>query len=102
MRKAIEIAGIVQGVGFRPYIYRLAKENHLTGFITNTEAGVSIEVEGRAQDVDALLDRLPKEVPPLAQITRITIADCPTGHDVSFRILPSRSGEERRVLIASD
>ena len=44
VRKAIEITGIVQGVGFRPYIYRLAAEAKLAGFITNTEAGVSIEV----------------------------------------------------------
>ena len=65
MRKAIEIAGIVQGVGFRPFIYRLATENNLTGFITNTEAGVSIEVEGSAEAVEAFLSRLPKEVPPL-------------------------------------
>ena len=64
MRKAIEIAGIVQGVGFRPFIYRLATENNLTGFITNTAAGVSIEVEGSAEAVGSFLSRLPKEVPP--------------------------------------
>jgi hydrogenase maturation protein HypF len=102
MRKAIEIAGIVQGVGFRPFIYRLATENNLTGFITNTEAGVSIEVEGAAEAVAAFLARLPKEVPPLARITSMVVADRPSNRDVDFRILPSRSGEERRVLIAPD
>ena len=102
MRKAIEITGIVQGVGFRPFIFRLATENHLTGFITNTEAGVSIEVEGAADAVESFLERLPKEVPPLARITSIVVADRPSNHDVDFRILPSRAGEERRVLIAPD
>jgi len=102
MRKAIEIAGIVQGVGFRPFIYRLANENNLTGFITNTEAGVSIEVEGATEAVEGFLARLPKEVPPLAQITNIVVADRPSNHDVDFRILPSRAGKERRVLISPD
>ena len=102
MRKAIEIAGIVQGVGFRPFIYRLATENNLTGFITNTAAGVSIEVEGSAEAVGSFLSRLPKEVPPLARITSMVVGDRPPNHDVDFRILPSRSGEERRVLIAPD
>ncbi|MGD1155238.1 MAG: carbamoyltransferase HypF [Terriglobia bacterium] len=102
VRKAIEIAGIVQGVGFRPYIYRLATETNLTGFITNTEAGVCIEVEGPPEAVAIFLSRLPKEVPPLARITNITVTDRPSNHDEEFRILPSRAGEERRVLISPD
>jgi hydrogenase maturation protein HypF len=102
LRKAIEIAGIVQGVGFRPFVYRLATENNLTGFITNTAAGVSIEVEGETEAVEAFLTRLPKEVPPLARITSMGVADRPSGHDIAFRILPSRAGEPRRVLIAPD
>ncbi|MGO8789259.1 MAG: carbamoyltransferase HypF [Terriglobia bacterium] len=102
MRKAIEITGMVQGVGFRPFVFRLATDNHLTGFITNTAAGVSIEVEGTADGVESFLERLPKEIPPLARITGIIVADRPSNHDVGFRILPSRSGEERRVLISPD
>jgi hydrogenase maturation protein HypF len=102
MRKAIEIAGIVQGVGFRPFIFRLATECNLTGFITNTEAGVSLEVEGDPEAVEKFLSRLPNEVPPLARITNLVVADRQPNHDVDFRILPSRAGEERRVLIAPD
>ena len=102
IRKAIEIAGIVQGVGFRPYIYRLATEHHLGGFITNTAAGVSIEVQGRAEDVEAWLARLPREIPPLARITHIAVTERPPHHETEFRILPSRAGEERRVLISPD
>jgi hydrogenase maturation protein HypF len=102
VRKAIEIAGIVQGVGFRPYIYRLANETKLTGFITNTESGVSIEVEGPPEAIAIFLSRLPKEVPPLARITNIAVTDHPSNHDEEFRILPSRAGERRRALISPD
>ena len=101
-RKGIEISGIVQGVGFRPFIYRLATENNLTGFIANTAAGVSIEVEGDPEAIEAFIARLPKEAPPLARITKIVIADRPPNRDVDFRILPSHAGEERTVLISPD
>src|ERR1035441_7015321 len=102
VRKAIEIAGIVQGVGFRPFIYRLATEINLTGFITNTAAGVSIEVEGATDAVESFLSRLPQEVPPLARITSMVVVDRSPGADADFRILPSRAGEERTVLISPD
>ena len=102
VRKAIEIAGMVQGVGFRPYIYRLAVESNLAGFITNTAAGVSIEVEGLADAVDRFLVRLPKEVPPLARITNLMVTERSLKQDEGFRILPSRAGAERRVLISPD
>ena len=59
VRKAIEVTGIVQGVGFRPYVYRLALQRNLAGFITNTAAGVSIEVEGPAEAVDDFVSQLP-------------------------------------------
>ena len=55
VRRAILVAGIVQGVGFRPYVYRLAIERRLTGFITNTAAGVSIEIEGEKEAVEEFL-----------------------------------------------
>ncbi len=102
VRKAISVAGIVQGVGFRPYVYRLACERRLTGFITNTPAGVSIEIEGEKDAVENFLAQLATEAPPLARITDIQVADIACNHDVEFRILPSRMGEERRALISPD
>jgi hydrogenase maturation protein HypF len=102
VRKAIEVSGIVQGVGFRPYVYRLAVERHLAGFITNTAAGVSIEVEGPADAVDDFVSRLPVEAPPLARITQMAALDIPARAEGEFRILPSRAGENRRVLISPD
>ncbi len=102
VRKAIEVSGIVQGVGFRPYVYRLACESHLAGFITNTAAGVSIEVEGPAESVEDFVSRLPAEAPPLALITQVAAHDTPVRAEGEFHILPSRPGENRRVLISPD
>ena len=75
IRKGVDVAGIVQGVGFRPFVYRLANECGLTGVISNTPAGVSIEVQGEAEAVEKFLERLPKEIPPLARITGFTPRD---------------------------
>jgi hydrogenase maturation protein HypF len=102
VRKAVEVTGIVQGVGFRPYIYRLAVERQLAGFITNTAAGVSIEIEGPAGAVEDFLSRLPQEAPPLARITQVAAENIPARGEGEFRILPSRAGENRRVLISPD
>ena len=102
VRKAIEVTGIVQGVGFRPYVYRLALQRNLAGFITNTAAGVSIEIEGPAEAVDDFVSQLPVEAPPLARITQWAARDIPARADGEFRILPSQPGENRRVLISPD
>jgi hydrogenase maturation protein HypF len=102
VRKGIEVAGIVQGVGFRPYVYRLARELGLAGVISNTAAGVAIEVEGPAASVETFLHRLPRELPPLARITSLAVRDLPCDHDAEFRILPSRLGAEARALISAD
>ncbi len=102
VRKAISVAGIVQGVGFRPYVYRLALERRLTGFITNTAAGVTIEVEGERNAIEDFLAQLPAEAPPLARITEVQVSEIACNHDAEFRILPSRMGEERRALISPD
>jgi len=102
VRKGIEVSGIVQGVGFRPYIYRLATELHLTGFISNTAAGVAIEIQGSPEAVEDFLSRLPAEAPPLARITSLAVRDLAVDHDRGFQIVASRGGEERRVLISPD
>lgn len=89
-------------MGFRPYIYRLATERKLAGRISNTAAGVIVEVEGRVEVVDDFLARLPLEAPPLARITGIAVRDLPCDHDSGFRIVASEVGAERRVLISPD
>ena len=67
-RLRVEIHGAVQGVGFRPFVYRLATELGLTGWVINDARGVFIEVEGAQPALDAFFQRLPAETPPLARV----------------------------------
>jgi len=103
VRKAIDVTGIVQGVGFRPFVYRLAHDCNLTGFIANTPAGVTIEVQGDDNLVDAFLQRLQTEAPPLARITSIAPYDVEQqAGDTSFRILASRFDTPPKALVSPD
>ena len=102
IRKGVDVAGIVQGVGFRPFVYRLANECGLTGVISNTPAGVSIEVQGEAEAVEKFLERLPKEIPPLARITGFTPRDAELREENSFQIAASLMGQAARALISPD
>ncbi|HEV2175564.1 MAG TPA: carbamoyltransferase HypF, partial [Nitrospira sp.] len=102
IRRQVEVSGIVQGVGFRPYIYRLATERQLVGTISNTSAGVVIEVQGPAATVDDFISRLSQEAPPLSRITEIKTRDLPLNGDHEFRIVASRGEEPVRTLISPD
>ena len=64
-RRAITVSGIVQGVGFRPFVYALASDMHLHGFVKNSAGSVLIEVEGDSRDLDVFVDALTKRPPPL-------------------------------------
>jgi len=102
-RKAIDVAGIVQGVGFRPFVYRLANDCSLTGFIANTPAGVTIEVQGNDSSIEDFLIRLQNESPPLARITSLAPRDVETQSDDSaFRILASRLDSPAKALVPAD
>jgi hydrogenase maturation protein HypF len=102
VRKAVEVSGIVQGVGFRPYVYRLAVERGLAGQVCNTATGVSIDVQGPQGAVDDFLARLPAEPPPLARITDIKVCEIPCNGDREFRIVSTLRGEPVRTLISAD
>ncbi len=102
LRKAIDVSGIVQGVGFRPFIYRLANQCSLSGFIANTPAGVSIEVEGAPEKVEEFLLRLPKEVPPLAKLTALSDREINPQGEQSFRIISTRLDQSAKTLISPD
>ncbi|GAB6183544.1 carbamoyltransferase HypF [Thermodesulfovibrio hydrogeniphilus] len=86
-RIRIEVKGVVQGVGFRPFVYNLAKNLHLTGFVTNTAKGVTIEVEG--QRTDDFFNSLKNEHPPLAKIYSIEKIEIPLNGDKDFQIIES-------------
>jgi hydrogenase maturation protein HypF len=102
VRKAIDVTGIVQGVGFRPFVYRLANECNLVGSIANTPAGVTIEVQGPSASVDLFLARLPQEIPPLARLTSLVPREAETQDDTGFRILSSRLDQPPKALISPD
>jgi hydrogenase maturation protein HypF len=102
VRQQIEVSGIVQGVGFRPYIYRLAISRQLKGTIHNTSAGVTIEIQGPAETVRDFVEHLPAEAPPLARITSFAVHNVPCNGDQDFRIVHSHEGEEVRTLISPD
>ncbi|MBS1802823.1 MAG: carbamoyltransferase HypF [Acidobacteria bacterium] len=89
VRRSIRVRGVVQGVGFRPFVYRLATEEHLAGFIGNDTDGVLIEVEGPDPGVKSFLSRVTSETPPLARIDSVeTAAQEPTG-ETAFHIVAS-------------
>jgi hydrogenase maturation protein HypF len=88
---SIHITGIVQGVGFRPFIYNLAARHHLTGWVKNTSAGVDILVDGSDSDLRDFFQAIEREKPPLALINRIQSAPQPASGFDSFTILESES-----------
>ncbi|MDD2735623.1 MAG: carbamoyltransferase HypF [Desulfuromonadaceae bacterium] len=102
LRQQHTIQGIVQGVGFRPFVYRLAYELSLSGWVRNTPAGVELEVQGGVDRLNDFVNALQNRLPPLAVITSQTTADIPAiDGDSSFAILPSGTGEAD-IRIAPD
>jgi len=102
-RRRLTVSGQVQGVGFRPWAYRLARELGLTGFVINNAEGVRLEIQGSPADLDQYQRRLHAELPPLASIDRIeaVAAEFMTGEKY-FDILPSQSGEVIDAQITVD
>ncbi|MET7289457.1 carbamoyltransferase HypF [Streptomyces sp. NPDC005573] len=87
VRRRVRVRGTVQGVGFRPYVHRLATGLALSGFVSNTASGVLIEVEGPADGVEGFCGRLAAEPPPLATVTGVDVEQLPaTGADDAFTI----------------
>ena len=96
------VGGTVQGVGFRPYVFRLAANLKLSGFVLNDERGVLLEIEGESATVERFLERLPAEAPPLATVEAVWREEvAPTG-ELGFRIVASVVGGEAATLVAPD
>ncbi len=86
----VQVCGAVQGVGFRPFVYGLATELHLYGWVRNTSAGGEIVVQGQAEAIEQFLLRLRSEAPPLARLESITTQPSATHSNAEgFAILPS-------------
>ena len=93
-RIRLEIAGIVQGVGFRPYLYRLAQRHALCGWVRNTPSGVELELEGPTEALSSFQDELARSTPPLAVVEQVRTVplDGLVGYD-RFTIRSSAKGD---------
>ncbi|MEU1252704.1 carbamoyltransferase HypF [Streptomyces chartreusis] len=101
-RRRVLVRGVVQGVGFRPYVYGLATELALVGHVTNTPEGVVAEVEGTVAAVARFCDRLAVQAPPLARVESVDHQELPAAGGEAFTILASRSGGPVRTLVSPD
>ncbi|MER6844510.1 carbamoyltransferase HypF [Streptomyces platensis] len=101
-RRRITVRGVVQGVGFRPFVHTLATELGLTGHVTNTGEGVVAEVEGAPAALARFGERVSGEAPPLAVVETVDGQDIALAGDTGFRILPSRAHGPSRTLVAPD
>ncbi len=98
----ISVRGVVQGVGFRPFIYQLATRHNLRGWVRNTSEDVRIEVEGEARDIERFMVRLREQSPPLSHIENIAVeAGTPENHE-KFEIRHSVAEEGKYQLISPD
>jgi hydrogenase maturation protein HypF len=98
----IHINGIVQGVGFRPFIFNLATNLGLKGWVRNTSAGVDIEVDGTPQALDAFIHVLKNEPPPLARIDEISVDKRPINGFTLFEIMHSVAIESAFQPVSPD
>ncbi|MGW5643042.1 carbamoyltransferase HypF [Saccharopolyspora sp. NPDC003752] len=102
VRKRVWVEGIVQGVGFRPFVYSLATGLGLAGHVGNDVHGVFVEVEGPASGIRRFLGMLREQAPPLAVVARISVADVAAVAETGFRVVDSDSTGSRAALVSSD
>ncbi len=102
IRRKIFIRGVVQGVGFRPFVYNLARSLGLSGYVLNSSSGVTIEVEGPEREVEQFLDRVRSHPPPLARITDISLEELPAQEEGGFVIRQSVAGDQEFALVSTD
>ncbi len=100
--KGIRINGIVQGVGFRPFVYQLAHRHRIRGHVANTAAGVLIHAEGPSKSIHAFCRDLSQKKPPLARIIDMDVSAAQLENHADFTILASDRGEHRSTLISPD
>jgi hydrogenase maturation protein HypF len=101
-RRQLRVRGVVQGVGFRPFVYGLARQLGLTGFVGNDSNGVFIEVEGQPESLCQFERSLTAQPPPLARIERIQAVVVPPLDDAGFVIVESRDAQDAATLVSPD
>jgi hydrogenase maturation protein HypF len=101
-RIQVRLRGIVQGVGFRPFVYNLARRLDLAGWVLNDSSGLMAEVEGEETAIEAFLEALGNEHPPLGWIQEREVASLPCSGEPGFRIRPSVAETGKFALISPD
>jgi hydrogenase maturation protein HypF len=101
-RLQLRVRGVVQGVGFRPWVYNLAHRHGLAGFVLNSAHGVFIEIEGPVSALDAFVAALSGEAPPLVRIFDIERTEIATSGEAKFVIRHSEGGESAFALVPAD
>ncbi|GAA1017432.1 carbamoyltransferase [Acrocarpospora pleiomorpha] len=101
-RIRVRVQGLVQGVGFRPFVCGLAGEYGVAGFVGNDSGGVFIEAEGLRAALDGFLAALRHQAPPLAMVERVTVEAAEPIGEAGFRIVRSEGGAARQALVAPD
>jgi hydrogenase maturation protein HypF len=102
VRSEVRVEGVVQGVGFRPFVHQLATRLGLAGLVGNDAGGVFVEVEGPPAAVETFLRALELEAPPLAVVERVTARPLPARGGAGFQITASAGGGERQALVSPD
>lgn len=102
IRNFIKVSGIVQGVGFRPFVYNLAISLNLKGWVNNNSEGVYIDLEGEKENIDSFISKLSSSPPPLARIESIDSCSCELVNYTNFSIKESKRLEESITLISPD
>ncbi len=98
----ITVEGVVQGVGFRPFVHRLAQDLGLVGRAHNFTGGLAIEVQGPPDAVDQFVKRLTDEAPPIAVIERVEVTPVPPLAETDFRIVASREEQGGPIFVSPD
>ncbi len=98
----IHITGIVQGVGFRPFVYGLAKELGLAGWVRNTSAGVDIAVDGQRESLQAFVQALREKAPPLARIDKLDVTWQAANGFSDFKIIHSQGAPDDFLPVSPD
>lgn len=101
-RVRARITGVVQGVGLRPFVYRLASSLELGGYVLNDSRGVLLEVEGERDDVDRFFRRFRSEAPPLSTVEEVGTEEVPPRDEEGFDIVESEDSGAPSVLVSPD
>ncbi len=98
----IQVSGIVQGVGFRPYVYTLALNENLNGWVNNDDRGVNITLEGHDKNIKNFIKELKNSPPPLSKIDNINVTELELKNYTSFEIIKSKTTSNKSTIISPD